>query len=194
MSDPHSVPDGYALAVGRLCIKCAVIDRLVRQVIQILLLSDAATSAAIMQSAGESSKLLELMIRLARVKMQSHDWLPILVRIETATKAIQSERNRIVHDDLFIEEGTLIRVDRRATAGTAQAFQPKTLQFDKRKATSEKEIKAVCDRAENVIQALAICCFVLAVPYHPGLPTTQPAMLKTLKDQVEGYIQRAAQT
>lgn len=143
-------------AIGSLCATWAVIDRTLDELIAALLPASQDRVACITTTITDVAPRCEIIVRLITLDHPHpafRDWLIALVR--RVSGEIAPLRNRYVHDAWQLEEGQLVRFDRRAKVAKVQARHPPTLIFDTKHLTDVKEVSRLEECARFVMAGLA---------------------------------------
>ncbi len=143
------------LALGRLCIVWAYIDRLLNDLIQAFLSCTHAQAAIIGTEADNAAARCRMLQNLAMEASPTDEWRDVfLALMKRLLKDQGPKRNRYVHDYWTVASGTLERMDRRASVKSAQAHQPRKLVFNTWQATPPEEVENLT--VDLTITALAL--------------------------------------
>jgi hypothetical protein len=131
----------HMLALGRLCITWAFLDRQLNDALTELLGCSAAQAACIANEATDVAERCRILKTLCYVDGPGGEWREtferLLNRIENELAPL---RNRYVHDYWKLTDEALERMDRRARLGKPQSFQEKQITFDTTHVTPHNEV------------------------------------------------------
>lgn len=132
--------DDHCLALGKLCVAWAFIDRQLNDLVQAMLGCSAAAAASvatITDSVAGRSKITRL---LNAERPISDAWTDAFHTLLKELDRVAQLRNRLVHDRWELTSEGLIRIDRRASTRKAQSRKPIVLEFDTEHATRPEEV------------------------------------------------------
>ncbi len=139
MSDP-GIFEAHCLALGRLCVAWATVDRQLNDLLSALIGCSPAATACITTTVDGVAARCDIMGRLAYENPVSDEWPSLFVRLLTNVNVLAGKRNRYVHDFWGYTRGTLVRMDRRAFAKRPQSRQPVQLTYDAEHVTPPGEV------------------------------------------------------
>ena len=130
MSD-EAMFDAHCLALGRLCVAWAVINRQLNDLLGALTRATPAAVACITSSIDAVGSRCEMVRKLGYEDPISPEWAQLLDKTTIhIAQELAPRCNRYVHDYWCVDEGALRAPDRRARVRRAQSRQPIDLTFD----------------------------------------------------------------
>lgn len=139
MSDP-AIFEAHCLALGRLCVAWATIDRQLNDLLGAMIGCSPAVTACITTGTDSVTARCEILGRLAHEDPVSEDWPQLFAKLLKRVGEQAGKRNRYVHDFWGLSKGTLVRMDRRAFAKKPQSRQPMKIVFDTEHVTPPDEV------------------------------------------------------
>lgn len=130
----------HMLALGRLCIVWAYIDRLLNDAIQAVLGCTHGQAASIGTEAHNVASRCRLLRLLAFEADLPDEWRKVFLALLDRIGAQGERRNRYVHDYWTVADGTLEKMDRRASVRKAQAGEAPQLMFNTWQATPPGDV------------------------------------------------------
>ena len=144
MSDPD-IFEAHCLALGRLCVAWATVDRQLNDLMGALIGCSPAATASITSTADGVSARCDILARLAYENPVSEDWPELFGKLVQRVTQLSAKRNRYVHDYWAFTKGTLVRMDRRASAKRPQSRQPVKLTYDTEHVTAPGEVDRLAE-------------------------------------------------
>lgn len=133
----------HMLALGRLCVVSAYVDRLLTDLIQVFLGCTDAQAAIIGTENDKAAARCNIIKKLAAEASPSPEWRVALDQTIKRLLSYGEKRNRYVHDCWSLTSGSLERLERRATVRKPQSFELSELTFDTRHVTPPDEVTDV---------------------------------------------------
>lgn len=135
--------DDHCLALGKLCVAWAFIDRQMNDLVQAMLgcsQAAAASVSTIADSVAARTKIIRLLNAERPISVLWTDAFDTLLK--ELDRASQT-RNRFIHDRWELTPAGLVRIDRRASARRSQSRKPVVLDFDTEHATPPEAVEAL---------------------------------------------------
>ena len=143
------------LALGRLCVVWAYIDRLLNDLIQAFLGCSHGQAAIIGTEADNASARCRMLQKLAVEASPDDEWRDLFLALMKRLLDEQGpKRNRYIHDYWTASNGSLERMDRRAAVKRLQARQPPQPVFNTWQVTPPEDVEHLS--VDLTITALAL--------------------------------------
>lgn len=130
----------HMLALGRLCVISAYVDRLLTDLIQVFLGCTDAQAAIIATQNDRTASRCKMIKSLAAENSPGKAWLAALNGLIDHLFICGEKRNRYVHDQWSVESGSLARKDRRASVKKPQSHGEPKLVFDTKHVTPPEDV------------------------------------------------------
>jgi hypothetical protein len=144
----------HMMALGRLCVVSAYVDRLLTDLIQVFLGCTDAQAAVIATQTERIAARCNMIKHLAAADPPSTEWREAIVRVVNRLQTQGEQRNRFVHDQWSLTSGSLERLDRRTSVKKRQAREAPQLEFDTKHITPVGEVDQLA--AEYALTAICL--------------------------------------
>jgi hypothetical protein len=136
--------EAHCMALGNLCVVWATIDRQLNDLMAALIGCSPAATACIASAADTVGARCNIMRNLVHEDPINEEWAKLFVKMLTSISGdLAARRNRFVHDYWGFTEGTIVRLDRRATAKRQQSRAPIKLIYDTEHVTPPGAVAAL---------------------------------------------------
>jgi hypothetical protein len=116
-----TISDTHCLALGRLCVAWAFVDRQLNDLIQYMIGCSDASAASIATVADGTASRCNLIKLLNHERPISEGWTAALHKLISEIQEVAQVRNRYVHDRWELTDDSIVRIDRRAAARKGQS-------------------------------------------------------------------------
>jgi hypothetical protein len=156
VSDPAKF-DAHCMALGKLCVAWAIVDRQLNDLLGALLGSSPTATACLASTVDAVGARCDIMRRLIHEDPLTEEWVTLCTKmLVTVSDDLAARRNRYVHDYWSLTEGTLVRLDRRVIAKRPQSRQPVKLSFDSEHATPPDAIERLTEEIGQMVFLLHV--------------------------------------
>lgn len=146
MSDP-AIFDAHCMALGRLCVAWATIDRQLNDLLGAMIGCAPATTACITTGTESVSARCDIMTRLVHIEPLSDAWASNVKKLLNHVSGdLAPKRNRLIHDYWSFADGTIVRLDRRASTAKQQSRKEIELTYDTEHVTPPDEVDKLTER------------------------------------------------
>lgn len=154
MSDP-AIFDTHCMALGRLCVAWATIDRQLNDLLGAMIGCTPATTACITTGSESVSARCDIMRRLVHLEPLDEAWAGHVKKLlDLVSNDLAPKRNRLIHDYWSFSDGTIVRLDRRALTAKPEAKAQIELTYDTEHVTPP-------DEADNLTERVGQAAFML---------------------------------
>lgn len=177
-ADGELTPFAYhMLAIGRLCVTWALLDRYLSDCVAILLDCSAAQAACITTETRDVSERCRLLKTLSYLEAPSKEWRSVFERVlDHISNTLGPKRNRYVHDYWKPTGAALERISRIAKIAKPQAFKEKELTFETTHATPYNEVDDFTARLTVTLSGLHLALIDLR-NWRAGRALESPLLL-----------------
>ena len=178
---PQELVTKHAQAIGLLCIYTASLDNAIVRLIERLSGQTSDETACFVEAAIDISQRCGIAKRFVLAKVSEPAWRDCVVGIlNLVENQIAPRRNRCVHDDWYISESQMVRVNTRVKIKTPQARQQPKLVFSESKVATVEEIHLVIEAAIEAAAHLSILSLSYEFHARNGTPLRAPPPLAIL--------------
>lgn len=159
MSDSPQAPsfDMHMLALGRLCVTWATLDRHLTELISAYTGLSSSMTACVVAASDNIAPRCEILRLLAAESTPSPEWQSdFMMMVDIIRQQLAPLRNRFVHDYWTLSEGTLQRLESKASAKRPQAMQPHQLTFQRWHDHQPSEVDNLAVRVASIILVVRV--------------------------------------
>ncbi|WP_139150000.1 hypothetical protein [Sphingobium yanoikuyae] len=149
-----TVFDAHCLALGKLSVTWAFIDRQLNDLLRAMLGCSEGAAASIATSADSIAARIKIVRLLNGENPISSAWTLAFERLLQTLEQTARTRNRYIHDRWELTQEGLVRIDRRAATRKPQSRHPIVLEFDTEHVTDPADVEALTSTVGKLVLVL----------------------------------------